>query len=495
MTDTSPPPPDPELRARYAACARLGKRITEYAAWLSAGEYRMLEMIREFDRDKLWWLDGAHSCAHWLNYKCGIGMNAAREKVRIANALAKLPQVSAAYRKGTISYSKVRAITRIGTPQNESYLLQIARHGTAAHVEQLVQKYRRCRRLQDQAESVRQHALRELSYFYDERGCLNLRGRLPAETGALVLKALERAMARLEAEARAERKHLRQQHGNSSWKTAPDDRPPGGKKARWLPDVSAETRPWEPFATRRADALVQLAECYLADEAKGSSGADRYQVVVHVSAETLKGEAPAADVSAETRDPFQTDFAYIEDGPHVSAETARRLSCDASLVEVIDDDKGEPLSIGRKSRLIPTGLRRALRMRDDGCRFPGCTHKRYLDCHHVVHWADGGETSLRNLAQLCRYHHRLLHEHGFGCELTADGALRFTNALGKELGRSPTAPVAADAEPLDWLREELDGLPIGADTIVPCMRAGEKIDWHLAVGHLFAPHRASPRPS
>src|SRR5690606_41958107 len=99
------------------------------------------------------------------------------------------------------------------------------------------------------------------------------------------------------------------------------------------------------------------------------------------------------------RDPFQTDFAYIEDGPHVSAETARRLSCDASLVEVIDDDKGEPLSIGRKSRLIPTGLRRALRMRDDGCRFPGCTHNRYPDCHPVVHWADGGETSLRNLAQ------------------------------------------------------------------------------------------------
>ncbi|HZD53118.1 MAG TPA: DUF222 domain-containing protein, partial [Woeseiaceae bacterium] len=410
-----------------------------------------------------------------MNWHCGIGMNAAREKVRVANALGALPQVSERYRNGEISYSKVRAISRIATPETEAYLLQIARFGSAAHVEGLVQKYRRCKRLQDQQESVRQCALRELSYFYDERGCLQLEATLPPEAGALVLKALELAMDRAAAEATHERE------------VAPSE---SDRAVKVIPAM----------APRRADAMVRLAESYLAKEATGSSGADRYQVVVHVSAETLHSDpqpgrvsaetpttrAGESRVSAETHNPFQADFPYLEDGPHVSAETARRLSCDASIIRVVDDDNGEPLNIGRKSRLIPPALRRALRMRDDGCRFPGCNHKYYLDGHHIRHWADGGETSLANLANLCRFHHRLIHEHGFGCERTADGRIRFTNPLGQEIGRTADLPgIPEDGDPREWLRKELGELDIDERTIVAKCRAGEAIDWDLAVSHLF----------
>ncbi|HET6629841.1 MAG TPA: DUF222 domain-containing protein, partial [Woeseiaceae bacterium] len=169
---------------KFARSEALGERITEYAAWLNAGEYRLL-VIGEYDREGLWRQDGIRSCAHWLNYKCGVGTNAAREWVRVANALAGLPQVSASYRRGEISYSKVRAITRIATPDTEAYLLMIARHGTAAHVEGLISKYRRCKRLQDRNHALRQHTLRELACFYDDDGSCVIRGRVPAEVGAL----------------------------------------------------------------------------------------------------------------------------------------------------------------------------------------------------------------------------------------------------------------------------------------------------------------------
>ncbi|NOX71018.1 MAG: DUF222 domain-containing protein, partial [Gammaproteobacteria bacterium] len=127
-------------------------------------------MIREFDAEGLWQVDGIGSCAHWLNWKCGIGMNAAREKVRIANALADLPNTSATFARGEISYSKVRAMTRVATPENEDYLLMIAKHGTGHHMEGLVSKYRRTKRLQEMDECRKQHDERELHVYYEPDG-------------------------------------------------------------------------------------------------------------------------------------------------------------------------------------------------------------------------------------------------------------------------------------------------------------------------------------
>jgi hypothetical protein len=173
---------------------QLGAEITELCSYIYAAESRLLGLIREFDEKQYWAKLGLFSCAHWLNFKCGIGMNAAREKVRVAHALAGLPKISKGFADGKLSYSKVRAITRIADETNEDYLLMIAEHGTAHHVEKLVSKYRTAKRLQDAEIANEQYEKREMTHFYDHDGCLVIKARLPAEQGALIVKALEMAM-------------------------------------------------------------------------------------------------------------------------------------------------------------------------------------------------------------------------------------------------------------------------------------------------------------
>ena len=161
-----------------------------------------------------------------------------------------------------------------------------------------------------------------------------------------------------------------------------------------------------PQDVRRADGLAILAEQFLAEPPEADAGlntADRYQLVVHASAEALP-EYGEIDVD----DPPQ-----IENGPLVATEVVRRIACDASLVRILETGDGEPLDVGRKTRVIPPAIHRALRRRDRGCRFPGCVNTRFVDGHHIRHWADGGATRLDNLVLLCRHHHRLLHEGGY----------------------------------------------------------------------------------
>jgi len=460
-----------ERYSAYAQSEKLAAEITELASYIFAANYQLLTLIREFDEQNHWERLGM---AHWLNFKCGIGMHAARDKVRVANALAELPTMSERFKRGELSYSKVRAMTRIATTDNENYLLMIARHGTANHVEKLVSKYSRCKRLQDTENANEQHKARELHYHYDENGGLVINARVPAEQGALILKALERAMESLDS------------------------------------DVPAGTPNREPFPARRADALAQIAETYLNTPPSTTSTADRYQVIIHVSPDTLE-DCPDTDVPAGTPnedhpaeehpdaesptdvpagtsdDPLNPIRSHIDNGPHIAEETSRRIACDCSIVKLKEDKEGEPLSIGRKSRSIPPSINRALRARDKGCRFPGCTSTEFIDGHHIKHWADGGETSLENLVQLCRRHHRLVHEGGFRCEKGADGKVVFTDKRGEVLADSfSMPPIADDQDPVDWIKTQNPDLDIDPETCVPITRAGETIDWDLAVGHLFA---------
>ena len=185
---------DPQPRSSSSAGEQLGAEITRLCSHIYAAEARLLNLIRMFDERKYWQELGLCSCAHWLNFKCGIGMNAAREKVRVANALADLPKISTAFEKGQLSYSKVRAMTRIADSSNEDYLLMIAHHGTAHHVEKLVAKFRTAQRLQDAEAANEQYRDREVTHYYDHDGCLVIKARLPAEQGALIVKALEMAM-------------------------------------------------------------------------------------------------------------------------------------------------------------------------------------------------------------------------------------------------------------------------------------------------------------
>jgi hypothetical protein len=358
-------------------------QITELAGHLNAGTYRWLMLIAEFDRRLGWNCGLTKSCAHWLNWKCGIDLGAAREKVRVAHALASLPLISAAMARGELSYSKVRALTRVACAGTEAALLSMALHGTASHVEKLVRHYRHVLEVAELKREARQYTNRSLTWRYDEDGSIVIKARLPAETGGVVMKALEAALEHLP-----------------------------------LPDVSAETypAPKPQWAHRRADALVVLAESYLAHGPAALSGGERQQIVVHVDANTLEERTAGR--------------CELEDGPAIAAETARRLACDASVVRIVEDERGEPLDVGRKTRSIPPALRRALNSRDQGCCFPGCTQTRYVDGHHIQHWADGGETKLANLVSLCRFHHRQVHEGGFTVERLDDGAWRFTRANG-----------------------------------------------------------------
>ena len=156
----------------------------------------------------------------------------------------------------------------------------------------------------------------------------------------------------------------------------------------------------------------------------------------------------------------------------------RRLACDASLLRVLENPQGEPLDVGRKTRSIPPNIRRALNSRDGGCRFPGCTHQRYVDAHHIEHWADGGETKLANLVTLCRLHHRLVHEGEIMIEITPTGGWRFLHPDGRHFEMIRCTRVY-DADDLEDTHAAL-GIDIDSDTAATRWR-GERMDYDLGV--------------
>lgn len=443
-----PRPDDDRLRAELMVAIpeherelrALEHELTRLSANLNAAEYRFAVLLEEFHRRGGHVGVGIKSCAHWLNWRCGISLGAAREKVRVALALPELPEIAQAFSTGELSFSKVRAMTRVATAGNEARLLELARLSTASQLERVVQGYRRAERNEEAKQANRQHARRELRCYYDEDGSLVIRGRLPPELGALVLKALEAAGDALPREGETD----------VSAATSSDSPTDVSAENPFVP-VEKVAAAEDPFAARRADALVCMAESFLATGAGALAGGERYQVMVHVDADTLPAEG--AGLRCE-----------LEDGPGVAAETARRLACDASRVCVHEDAEGNLLDIGRRSRQIPPAIGRALRLRDRGCRFPGCTERRFVDGHHIVHWADGGHTKLDNLVLLCRCHHRAVHEEGFRVERVA-GRLEFFTPRGKRIPPAPSEVVEADTGALTLARDNVQrGLRIGALT-------------------------------
>ncbi|MEQ8315267.1 MAG: DUF222 domain-containing protein [Gammaproteobacteria bacterium] len=456
----------------------LSQELTRLAGHINAAQYRFLKLLSALIERNAWGGDsGIRTPAHWLNYYCGIALGAAREKVRVAKALESLPLIDEAFSTGAISYSKVRAMTRSATPENEEYLLHIARHGTAEHMEKLVRQYRRVERLNRPGEGQKQHSDRALSFYYDEDGMLVIKGRFAPEEGAVVVKALEAAMDSIESHNRTPEESTKVESDNpkleETEKTAETE-----VGAEVEADVSAET-----FPQKRADALVQMAEHFLATRRKGLSGlsnGDKYQVLIHVGAHSQTG----LDTGS-----------HLQEGPPLPPATARRLACDASIVPIVEDEQGHILNIGRKSRTIPPAIRRALSLRDKGCRYPGCCNTRYVDAHHIHHWCDGGETSLDNLVLLCRHHHRLLHEGVYTIEKQEigenqkDQILRFVDSQGRELAQAlypqfePTEVRIGGRTRLEWEQEQM-GLHIDDRTAVTLWR-GEKMDYSMAVEGLL----------
>ena len=426
----------------------LENQITELAGHLNAANYRWLLLIAEFDRRNGWCDGRLASCAHWLNFKVGLNLGAAREKIRVAHALAALPKISASMARGELSYSKVRALTRIATEGTEDGLLMIALHGTAYHVERVVKYYRRAEHAEELQREERQLERCRLTSWYDSDGSLVFYGRMPALAGAAFEKALDAAMD-----------------------AVPMMEPPSPAKYPFdWEDPAEESDALRPYGERRADALAMIAESFLQHPPAAKSSADRYQIVVHVDAMTLK----------EGRD----GRCELENGPTLPVEAARRLSCDASLVPIVENEKGEPLSVGRKTRIIPPAMRRALNSRDEGCRFPGCTFHKYVDAHHVEHWADGGETKLSNLITLCRAHHRMVHKGEIVIKELANGGWEFLNAEGRSYHNQPRPTLAqCDWDEIHSVNEK-NGVYIDSDTAVTRWR-GERMDYDMALCCLF----------
>src|SRR5437879_1476054 len=417
---------------------RLGDQIAELSAHLDAAAARLLDLIREFD-DRGGWGNGFRSCAHWLTWRIGLDQGAARERVRVARALGSLPRLARALARGELSYSKVRALTRVATPETEERLLKVGRAGTAEHVERIVRAWRRVDRIGEAEQSRQRHRRRGLHVYQDEDDMVVIHGRLEPETGSVLMKALEAAREVL-------------------------------SQPETFQDPAADP---PAFGQQQADALALLAETALHHGIAPGTPGERYQVVVHIDAPVLAESAAPADPSA----PGQS---ALEDGAHVSAETSRRLACDATRVVMRHDADGHVTEVGARTRTIPPALRRVLQHRDRGCRFPGCGLP-FGQGHHIRHWAHGGPTTLSNLALLCRRHPRAVHEEGYHVERQADGERRFRRPDGRPLPDTPP-PAAVPADPVGALRTGNDGhgLHLHARTAMPGW-LGERLDVGYAI--------------
>ena len=477
-------------------------RVAVLFGEITAATREFLRALAESDRHRDWEDEGFGSCAEWLAWRIGITRGTANEKVRAAGALEDLPLISEAMSKGELSFSKVRAITRVATPENENELLEFARAGSAANLERLVRGWKTLSRFDEQeAERIR-HRTRCFSVFPDEDGMYMVRGRLDPEVGAALMRAVEAASDALFAEGCRD--------GGGARRT--DEEGHGGE----VP---------EP-AQLRADAVGLLAERALAagfgagvgdgardgdgagvgDGARDGDGAgardtvrdqapisgsraERYQVMVHVEAATLAEEG-------------EPGLSELEDGTRVSAETARRLACDASRVggsrvggsrvggsrdggsrdwagSTPGSARDSVLDVGRKTRTVPPALRRALDARDRGCRFPGCG-LRFTDAHHIKHWADGGETKLENTILLCRRDHRRVHEGGYRVCRDRNGLVVFFTPSGRALFEAPPLPELPPDPVEDLVRRNRErGITPDFSSGVPRWKRDSDVPWAI----------------
>lgn len=473
----------PEIDTNLAIHTRneeLESELTTLAGHINAANYRFLKLMDEFDKYEGWCGDGIYSFAHWLNWKCGIGHMMAREKVRVARALRDLPLIDEAFSRGEISYSKVRAMTRVATPDQEQFLLQVAHHGTAEQMEQLVRKYRRAKKLNEPRDEMAEWRMeKHCSWYEDDWGMFNLHLKLPPEDGAVVLRALEALIEQLKGEQQAseqqglekEKPEEQANQAGSSCYTGNDTENANNVSAETFIDVDPES--WE---AHRADAMTLMAEHCLKTLSDNVKSGGRFEILMHVNANPEHIDYKMSDGPC----------CYLDDGYVLAPEVVRRLACDAALTTVLEDDKAGVLNVGRRQRSIPPAIEKAVRVRDQGCcRFVGCCRTKWTQLHHIIHWALGGETSVDNLVTLCRRHHRLLHEGEYRIHKDEGGDLVFINKKNEIMKRSlyPQFPSVVEPDALERDNRE-HGLDIDAKTALTRW-AGEQIDYDLALDILW----------
>jgi hypothetical protein len=444
---------------------RLEAQICELAGHLAAATCRFLVLLGDFDARRGWASWEMNSCAEWLSWKCQMSSGTAREHVRVARALRNLPVIRGEFGAGRLSYAKVRALTRIATPDTEAGLAEIAGPMTGNQLERFARAHRQVSSADDAAARIQ----RRLVWRFEEDGSLSGTFRLPPLQGAVLLKALRAAAADLE-------------------------RPRDGQE----PDVSAETRPAAqpsaPTSSSLADALLVIAEAFLAEKVTAADDPEVYQVIVHVGTDATTPVSPAADaadVSAETSagtpaasaqppgHPADPARCHIEDGPAISVTTAQMIACSAAWSWMLHDSAGQLLDLGRRRRRPNAALRRAARERDKcRCRFPGCESRR-VDLHHIQYWSNGGCTKLDNLVSLCKYHHMLVHDRGYLIAAARDGTFVFYRPDGTAIPSSPPLPQPGGT--IGYFHDA----DITPETIIPPWY-GERLDLDHAIYVCFA---------
>lgn len=374
---------------------RLEAELCSLSARVAAATCGFLLAVGEYDRRRGWEVWECRDMAAWLSWRCGITPVTAREQVRVARALDEFSLVRERFGEGRLSYSQVRAIVRVVTPETEEALVELAAVSTAAQLETITRAFRRsCRQSAETAEA--RHRSRFLRYGWDDDGNLVGSFCLPAEEGAALIRAVEGAV-------------------------------PAGRMAEADADGARDS-----YGAVRADALVELVSA-----GAGRDGDDdfdsSYLVTVVADESGLQGDTGEGPMG-ECR---------VDDGPGLASETVQRLVCDAAVVTVVEDGRGGALDLGRRTRRPSRALRRAMRLRDGHCQFPGCECRR-VQAHHMRRWGTGGPTSLDNLVSLCRFHHRRVHEGGYRVLLDQRGGRHFYHPAGYELQPTPSIGPAPD---------------------------------------------------
>jgi hypothetical protein len=420
--------------------AHVEAELCTLAGQIAAATSRFLHLLADFDARQGWAGWNIRSCAHWLSWRCGLDLRTAREHVRVARALARLPKIREAFDAGEISYSKVRAIARVATPTSEGDLLEAALHSPAAHVERLARGLRTAQTNSEAPDDLGLQPLPATSpthqtrwHWDDETGDLIISGRLTAEDGARFLAAATRAGRELN---RADPVHSADGSAEPSAQPALVTRPPSdlGPALVAMADIVRATTT-APIHAPAAEMLVTVD----------------IDTFVNAFSQNPRGQASPAEAE-ESRPGLG---ARIDDGPALAAAAVRRLADDGRLRLAVLAGDGRTLDLGRARRSPNAAQLRALWRRDRGCAAPGCTRTRFLHAHHTVYWTHGGKTDLDNLVLLCGEHHRALHE----------GAFTVT-ALGRQQFRF-TGPDDAVAEPAPHVEGSLNELATAHPEITP----------------------------
>ena len=365
--------------------ASIRQRLKALSQEITSHHADLLELLVRFDDLQGWKTSGARHCAAWMNLEIGVGMQSGWEYLRVGRKLRTLPTLRALFRAGKLSWSKVRLISRVADADNERTLCHAALDASVSGVKRLCDGYRWQEDSNGDAENDRalqQWNARSLTWDETSNSSTRIQLILPPDLAQAFLNSVEHSLSQLD--------NTREQLGETK---------------EQLGDTISSSMP-----QRRADAAVLMAETSLQSAGREIATADRYQVIVSVDASELSTADTTVTADWDISTPSKR--ANVKGAGPIARETARRIACDCSL-SIMGTANGEPVDIGRKSRIWPSAMARAIRERDQHCVWPGCTQTQHLHIHHIRHWADGGATSVQNAASLCSAHHTLVHEGGY----------------------------------------------------------------------------------